>query len=230
MKIKMSKLRESFITRWMLVMTLFVVGVACENGDTEIKLPSIASSEIVTVPFFVQDESGQTPVSDNDLVFEVRLNNPVLDASGDQITWGEFNSVKGKVDVMCNPDGFTVELKLTGLIPNGVYTIWNVTFKDGGIDPTAEMMNIRGLGCLGVDDGTENHFIASAEGEGTISAFTPAPASLSMMGDIKACPIADEIEFHIVGAYHMDNKTWGPQLGPDGTAVEQFAFIFKNEM
>ena len=31
----------------------------------------------------------------------------------------------------------------------------------------------------------------------------------------------------VVGAYHLDGQTHGATLGPDGTAVEQFGFIFK---
>ena len=28
-------------------------------------------------------------------------------------------------------------------------------------------------------------------------------------------------------AYHIDSQTYGPDLGPDGTVVEQFGFIFR---
>jgi hypothetical protein len=31
----------------------------------------------------------------------------------------------------------------------------------------------------------------------------------------------------VVGAYHIDGQSHGPSLGPDGTEVEQFGFIFK---
>jgi hypothetical protein len=48
-----------------------------------------------------------------------------------------------------------------------------------------------------------------------------------MQGSIGACALTDEFEWHVVGAYHIDGQSHGPSLGPDGTAVEQFGFIFK---
>lgn len=39
----------------------------------------------------------------------------------------------------------------------------------------------------------------------------------------------EEFEWHLVGLYHIDSKTYGPVRGPEGTHAEQFAFIFKDE-
>jgi len=66
---------------------------------------------------------------------------------------------------------------------------------------------------------------ASADGKGKITAITPA-SDLSMAGTIGGCVLTDEYEWHVAGAYHLDDKSHGPDLGPDGTAVEQFGFIF----
>ena len=115
-------------------------------------------------------------------------------------------------------------LHLSRLIPRGVYTIWNVVFKEPGFEPT--FANLIGLGALGVPSGTQNVFRASASGEGAVSAITEAGA-LSMKGSIGACAPNDEFEWHVVGAYHLDGQSHGASLGPDGTAVEQFGFIFK---
>ena len=83
-----------------------------------------------------------------------------------------------------------------------------------------------GIGALGLPAGTQNVFRASAAGDGSISATTSA-GPLSMQGSIGACALTDEFEWHVVGAYHIDNASHGASLGPDGTAVEQFGFIFK---
>jgi len=48
-----------------------------------------------------------------------------------------------------------------------------------------------------------------------------------MMGSIAGCALTGEFEWHVVGAYHIDGHDHGPQLGPDGSAVEQFGFMFK---
>jgi hypothetical protein len=38
---------------------------------------------------------------------------------------------------------------------------------------------------------------------------------------------SSDIVQQVVGAYHIDGQSHGASLGPDGTAVEQFGFIFK---
>jgi len=38
---------------------------------------------------------------------------------------------------------------------------------------------------------------------------------------------SSDIVQHVVGAYHIDGQSHGASIGPDGTAVEQFGFIFK---
>ncbi|MBC3757426.1 hypothetical protein H7U19_03345 [Hyunsoonleella sp. SJ7] len=215
-----------------LLITAVLSLTACEtddvSSDANLNLPNMTNNEVITVPFFVENGNGDMPSSSEDLLYEFRLLNPILNREGNHLTWEDFSTVSGIASVACMEGGFEVEMQLSGLIPNGVYTFWNVTFHDGGMDPSKEMLNIRGIGCIGASDGSENYFIASNDGTGYIKAFTQTPNSLSMIGDIKACPLSDEVEFHIVGAYHLDSKTWGADLGPDGTAVEQFGFIFKN--
>ena len=226
---KTMKNRRNGMISMVLFAMLATVNLACDDEKKVTVMPSAFNSEIVTVPFFVTNTDGNMPGNDNELLYEVRVNNPVLDVDGNQLTWKDFKTVNGGINVQCKEGGFEVDMELSGLIPNGVYSFWNVTFKTGGMNTDMEMMNIRGLGCIGSVDGSENYFTASADGKGTITAFTQTPNQLSMMGDILSCPLSDEVEFHVVGAYHMESKTWGSNLGPDGTAVEQFAFIFKNE-
>jgi hypothetical protein len=173
----------------------------------------------------VEDENGQLPTEENAKLFEIRKKNPVVDTYGKQLTFAEFSTVRGTITVEGREGGTYVSLDLTGLIPNGLYTIWNVTFNEPGFDPSKEENNIRGVGVIGKGDGSESYFKASPSGTGHISAFTPQ-GPLSMVGEIAAHPFADEIEWHVVGAYHMDDQSHGPDLGPDGTVVEQFAFTF----
>lgn len=207
-------------------LVLFITLSSCDDDKDGPVFPRIEKDEIITVPIFVENESGQTPVEENDMLFEIRKKNPVVDRNGKQLTFGEFSTVRGKISIEGQEGGTRVSLELTGLIPNGLYTIWNVTFHEPGFDPTKEENNIRGVGVIGKSDGSESYFRASSAGTGSISAFTPAGA-LSMFGNIAAQPFKDEVEWHIVGAYHMDDLSHGPDLGPDGTAVEQFAFTFK---
>jgi len=231
MKIELNNLTNCIqkIMFYGLLALISLTIASCDNDEGEIvEIPKTVNNEVITVPFFVQNENGIMPSSNDDLLYEFRLNNPVLDREGNHMTWADFSTVNGTASVTCLEGGFEVSMELTGLVPNGVYTFWNVTFHGEGMDTNAEMLNIRGIGCIGSNDGSENYFIASGDGKGSITAFTQTPANLSMIGDILSCPITDEIEFHIVGAYHIDSKTWGANLGPDGTVVEQFGFIFKD--
>ena len=117
---------------------------------------------------------------------------------------------------------------MSGLIPDGVYTIWNVVFDSPGMDPAQEMLGIDGVGAAGIGDGSDNSLVASSEGKAEITITSPG-GTLSMMGTMGNCPLTDNFEWHVVGSYHMDGKTYGPDLGPDGTVAEQFAFVFLRE-
>ena len=121
-------------------------------------------------------------------------------------------------------NGTQITLQLTGLIPNGVYTAWIVTFRSPGFDPT--FAKLSGLGTLGTSDGTHNILRASGTGEASLTTITPE-GKLSVMGKLEECALEDELEFHVVCAYHRDGATWGAGLGPNGNAVEQLAFIFR---
>lgn len=213
-----------------LTMTLLLLS-ACNNDDENSpsdKGTSEFSDEMVMVPFFIENELGETPTEPTDLIYENRLGVPITDMDGTHMRLFDFSLVNGSIEVTCEDNGVSMDVELRGLVPNGVYTFWHVTFKEGGIDPSKEMLNIRGIGAVGKGDGSDNFFIASPTGTATFSAFSPTGRVLSMIGDIESCPLTDEEEWHIVGSYHMDSKSYGPVLGPDGTVVEQFAFVFKN--
>src|SRR5439155_20005338 len=96
---------------------------------------------------------------------------PILAPDGHHVTLGEWLKASGKASVKCVNKGTHVVVELSGLIPKGTYTIWYVSFdKDG---------NFTGVGSLGLNDGSQNHFVASASGEGQLSAIMPSgPLSL----------------------------------------------------
>lgn len=214
-----------------LVVVLGLVAVLftnCTDDETQ-PLPSASTDAIITVPFFVVNQDGQTPSNANDKVYELRKMNPVIAPDGHQLSWAEFSSVRGTIDVQCKGNGVEYELDLSGLIPNGLYTIWDVVFQAPGMDPTHPMLGLDGLGASGKGDGSDNVVRASSTGRATITIFsTPGPLSMVSNEDLGACPLTDNFEWHVVGAYHIDDQSYGPLLGPDGEAIEQFGFIFKN--
>ena len=200
---------------------------ACNDDDTNV-LPSKSSAAVVNIPFFVETETGELPSDASSLLYETRESNPVFAPDGTHVTWGDFSKVVGEINTQCTYEGTKLTMNLSGLIPNGVYTIWNVTVSPPGFDPSEADMNISGIGAAGNGEGEDNVLIASANGTGSITLLSPG-GDLSMFGNIEPCSIADEYEWHVVGTYHIDGKTYGRDLGPDGTVAEQFGFIFKQD-
>ncbi len=214
--------------RFPFLLVLLAFGAACDSAtDPSPDAPNAIATDPITVALFVQDADGNpiepATVDPATYLYENRAGEPVMAPDGSHITWSEFSTAKGSVSVRCQADGTRVEAELEGLIPNGVYTLWNVTFAEPGFEPT--FANLSGVGAAGTSDGSRNAFIADASGRGSLTVTTPA-GPLSQLGELGACALTDVFEWHIVGLYHIDGLTHGPDLGPDGTMAEQFAFVF----
>jgi hypothetical protein len=178
--------------------------------------------DIVHVPLFLEDASRLPPVGDNTLLWDKFGHVPIMAPDGHQVTLGEFNSVSGNAEIKCVQAGTHVVLHMKDLIPDGVYTIWVLTFKSPGFDGT--FVNQIGEGALGAVDGSQNAFIASAAGTASVSVIMPAE-SLSEFGSVGNC-LSSEFEVHLVAAYHLDNVTHGGSPGDFSAFVVQFAFPF----
>ncbi len=159
----------------------------------------------------------------NTPLFEARKGNPVLAPDGHQLTLAEVNNARGTVSIKCTGQGTHSSLHMTGLIPNGVYTITLSTYKaPGGPD------NLNAVGALGQDpDGKGNVMIADEDGEGFLIAVNPAGPLTANGGSVGACLSTDEFQGRLEGVYHIDGQTYGKTQGPDGASVEQFAFNFQ---
>lgn len=222
------------ISLLLLVASSAITGCDITDSDDEPELVKANSDELVNLPFFVRAEDGskinpETTDADMPLITDLGRE-PVVDPDGEQVTWGEWSDVSGSISVECREEGTYAKLDLKGLIPNGVYTVWNVTFEEPGF--TGEFAapglpaNVKAFGPVGPSNGSRSMFLASASGEGSIISTTP-PGPLGTVGEIGACALTEELEWHVVGLYHSDGKTYGPERGPEGTNAEQFAFIFK---
>jgi|SoiMethySBSTD1v2_1073268.scaffolds.fasta_scaffold120820_2 hypothetical protein len=140
---------------------------------------------------------------------------PLLAPDGHQLTLGEFVAVNGSAKVNCVNQGTHSVLHISGLVPNGVYTVWLLIFGDG--------VNVTDAGALGSTNPIENYFTASASGEGQLSVTTPQE-NLSAMGSVGTCWLDSKVELWLV--YHSDNQTHGPEPGPPATWVTHARFLF----
>lgn len=211
-----------------------------------------SSDDLVTIPFFVVDEDGNIPVpgetKDRTGLYDMRTWAakqelvPVRAPDGSHVEWGEYSRPTGSASVKCVNKGTHVSVQYDGLIPKGLYTVWNVVFHTPGFQGTLESIqkNLVGVSALGAPEGGQNVFRASASGQGHVAATTPARSPVYAVqadpktgepippGTIGNCTLTDEFEWHVVAAYHLDGKTYGPLPGPAGTEVEQVGFIFRN--
>ncbi len=187
----------------------------------------------VSVPNLAQvsDVNGNLPASGDTLLYDKRPCQPgdpltpIIAPDGHQVTFGEWTAVAGEAAVKCITEGSHVVVHLSGLIPNGQYSCWVVAFDPPGFDGT--LNNAFTFGPLGLQDGSQNPFVADAEGDGQISGILPpGPMSIIDKRPFDGC-LTDEFEFHVAVAYHIDGMTHGPTPGPVCTWAVQRAFMFK---
>jgi hypothetical protein len=183
------------------------------SGSTKI---SGAPLKVNAMTMYVKvvDANWQPPVGDATLLFDAVGHAPVVAPDGHQITLGEFNMASGWADVKCVNTGTHVVLHLSGLIPNGVYTVWTMVMNSSS--------NFIGVGALGAGDGSQNVFTASDGGTASLSVIMPA-GSLSAFGTIGNC-FSSEFEVLLATAYHMDGLTHGGVPGNEATWVFQSGF------
>lgn len=212
-----------------------VVGSATAVGGTTVRA--------VPVDLFVRaaDDPEPSPIPDpQDLLVNRVGGNPIDDGTihteldgTHQLTWGEFSAIQGKASVMCKDGGTQVRARMTGLVPDGLYTMWVVVFGEGGFitetrDIEAALFpNLLGVGSLGQPDGSENVFRANGS-TAMVEAWHP-PGPLSAAGAVEGC-LLEEYEVHLVAVLHLDDQSHGPipELPPpnDGTLAEQLTFVF----
>jgi hypothetical protein len=128
---------------------------------------------------------------------------PLLAPDGHQLTLAEFRMVSGWVDVKCINKGTHAVFHMKGLIPNGVYTLWIFAFRAPGPP------NFMAAGPFGAPDGSNNSFLADAEGTASVSIKL---GDLAYLGSSGNC-LSSIFESHIVTAYHPDQQTHGAMPG-----------------
>lgn len=126
----------------------------------------------------------------------------------------------------CVQKGTHGVLKLSGLIPHGVYTVWVAVFQAPGLTP--DFANLIALGALGSPDGSQNAFVASASGKAELSALQPAdPLSVFDDQDADNSCLLDKFETLLWVALHVDGQTHGPVPGDECTLAFPGGFSFK---
>jgi hypothetical protein len=180
----------------------------------------------------VKNVDGETPTGNEAIYTPFSVSNPglgplsaIMAPDGHHVTLNEWRMASGTALVSCEGATTHYTFELSGLIPNGVYTLWNSILK-APQEPENDLSfenSFEGLGAL--KDTSANSFVASAQGEAQM-VMSVDPGALSMLGTQPPCTITATEGFIIVVNYHIDNLTHGPSPGPDLSNVAHLLFYF----
>jgi hypothetical protein len=182
-----------------------------------------ASTPVVTTLLEVVDANGNTPSNPSALLFEghTPARAPVLAPpynvdpnQRQQLTLDDFDNVAGTGHIERVAGGTRLTLDVTGLIPNGVYTVWSDFYKAPGLTP--DFANSIALGAFGATDGSQNMFIASADGTAHVEGIQPA-GPMSIVGEAPPYVLDPPVaEYYAFLAYHINGQTYGGEPAPPG--------------
>lgn len=145
--------------------------------------------------------------------------NAVTAPDGHHMTLSEFNAIEGSVRVQCLRKGTLVSIRLSGLQPFGVYTVWVP------INVAPPPTSSTALGSVVGDERFVNSFRANANGTAEITRIQPEGIGTNIPGFTPRCLLGDpdyRVEVHMV--YHLDGLTNGPMPGPPSTWVVEERF------
>lgn len=127
------------------------------------------------------------------------------------MTLGEWLRHSGSGTYSCTNGTGTLDLTFTGLVPNGVYTMWHAFMAMPPPEPFTGTLDLP----LGARDGSESVFTADGNGNASFShTFQPC---LQMSDTWTTSMLAI--------AYHSDGLTYGGDPGPFGKATHIPLFV-----
>jgi hypothetical protein len=159
----------------------------------------------------------------NTQIFEATQKAAVTTPGASQLTVADFTSAQGGISAKCVDQGTQTVLRLSGLVPFGVYSLQLVLMGMTG--------SPMGVGSLS-DEPNASIFVADEQGDADIS-VTHVGGALSVNGEVSGCWLAgsqndvmQQPMAMVVGNYHFN----GTGEGPPGTFIPQFSFTFLRMM
>lgn len=150
---------------------------------------------------------------------------------GHHLTLQEWLAASGKATIQCVGDGARYEFEFRGLIPNGVYTIWQHLMSeqvapDERVAPVGTARPVASGSLAGDGRFDEATVIASDTGTATIKVDSPS-GPMSMIGERGGCPLRDHPTVFLILNYHIDGETYGPTPGPDDLDAGHVHILFQ---
>ena len=134
--------------------------------------------------------------------FNPEATGPFAKGSSLDLTLAQWLQGSGTLNLSCNEGQGSLEASFTKLVPNGVYTFWHFYTP---MPPTVPLSVIELP--LGARDGSENTFVADANGDALFRLELDTCLPLSTPQLLSALSIA----------YHSDGKTYGMGAGEFGS-------------
>lgn len=153
--------------------------------------------------------AGADPVAHNPFDAEAIGPHPKGRALG--MTLGDWLAADGSATVTCDGETGSVEAEFTGLVPDGVYTMWYSFVPQPPTKPFTGALDLP----VGARDGAQSAFTADAEGNAAFEAsFAPCLE-----------PSDSQLLAMLAIAWHSDGKTYGSSPGSFGdlSHVQLFA-------
>ncbi len=152
---------------------------------------------------------------------------PIYAPDGHQLTFSEWKEAEGTARFRCNGRATFYEMEFSGLIPNGVYTVWvspllSQKTVQSVWTPDTDML---GLGALGGSGGLKNIVLADEMGNAVLTGDMGS-GPLSNFGEIASCVLTSARGLAMIVDYHIDGNTYGDTAGPDHTEVGHMIFLF----
>jgi hypothetical protein len=224
------------ITTLLLVLTLTFVHqrIACaqRTASTDV-VPFFDEVGIIVDGNFIPGfEATPEQLAGNPVLFENHSEDhlPIYRPDGStQVTYADFAEIEGTATIAEVDSGTEVTIDLSGLIPNGIYTIWADYFQSPGFTP--DFAHELGVGALGYDGDNPpadpdafvgNRIVADDNGHGQLVAIQPpGPPSwfTTELGETVSFEVSSFMldppvfELDLVAAYHQDGNTWGTRPG-----------------
>lgn len=150
---------------------------------------------------------------------------------GHHLTLEEWLAASGKATIQCLGDGASYEFEFHGLIPNGVYTIWQHLMSehvapDERVAPVGTARPVASGSLAGDGRFEEATVVASDTGAATLKVDSPS-GPMSIIGERGGCPLRDHPTVFLILNYHIDGETYGPTSGPDDFDAGHVHILFQ---
>ena len=124
----------------------------------------------------------------------------------------------GTMTVECSARGTTLRFSLSGLVPDGSYSLWLFVFATSRAGATPG--EVTAAGALGRGDGRSHEFRADTWGRAELVVMQPE-GRLSAFGAVRGC-LADVPQWRVVGGHHPRRVRAGTRMPAGGEIVEHF--------